>query len=232
MFQLIMTIITFIIGCGFFYLSKGDPIFLRIKIMLIGYLPFIIFLTLLLICYFKCNTIPSQYVITTITAILTFFLLGYYISAIFICAFEEAENPITDVRYYKGKVNGNLLKVFPTDIPNDVEDVSFIYSPGVLQAGTDVALYYVDKNMNIDKFDKKYRPISEWVGHVREYNDKDGLLSGAFSNTPYKYKNENDYIIYLVKSRCDKSGYCNHGNFLFAAFNEKTNEVIFKSSEW
>ena len=195
MVPLIMSIITFLIGCVFFYLSKGDPFNLRVKIVLIGYLPFIIFLILLLLCYFKCNTKKSIDIISAISAVLAFLLLGYYVSAIFICAFEEAENPITDIRYYKSKVNGSLLKAFPKDIPDDAEEVSFIYSPGVLQGGTEVALYYIDKNMTIDKFDKKYRFKAEWIGHINEYNEKNGLLSGAFSNTPSQYKNENDYSI-------------------------------------
>lgn len=231
-FPFIMTIITFIIGCGFFWLSKGDLFNLRIKILFIGYLPATIFLALLLIGFFKCNTKESKDVITIPSVILTFLLLGYYVCAIFICAFEEAENPITDVKYYKDKVNGSLLKVFPKEIPDNVEKVEFIYSPGVLQGGTEIALYYVDKNMTIDKFDKVYKSKAEWIGHAKDYNEKKGLLAGGFSNTPAEYKNDDDYVIYLVESRCDNSGYCNHGDFLFVAFNEKTNEVIFKSEDW
>lgn len=231
-FPFIMTIITFIIGCGFFWLSKGDPFSLRIKILFIGYLPSIIFFFLLLICYFKCNTKKSKDTITILSTILTFFLLGYYVSAIFICAFEEAENPITDVRYYKDKVNGSLLKVFPKEIPDDVEKIEFYYAPGILQGGTNYSLYYIDKNMTIDKFDKKYKEKAIWIGHKEEYIKEEGLLTGAFSYTPANYKNEDDYIIYLVESYCDDSGYCNHGNFLLAAYNEKTHEVIFKAKQW
>lgn len=31
---------------------------------------------------------------------------------------------------------------------------------------------------------------------------------------------------------CDNSGYCNHGNYIIAAFNKKTHEVIFSSEQW
>lgn len=68
--------------------------------------------------------------------------------------------------------------------------------------------------------------------HKKEYTEKNGLLAGAFVYTPVYYENEDDYILYLVEGRCNDSGYCNHGDFLIAAFNEKTNEVIFRSEEW
>ena len=145
----------------------------------------------------------------------------------------QAVNGVSNPIFYKHYVSGtHLTKVFPENIPKNVTDVQFHYNPPLLQGGMIHYLYYVDENMTSDKFDKKYRFKAEWIGHINEYNEKPGLLGGAFSNTPSQYNNENDYIIYLVKSRCDKSGYCNHGNFLLAAFNEKTNEVIFKSEDW
>ena len=86
--------------------------------------------------------------------------------------------------------------------------------------------------MTKEKFDKEYKNKAIWIGHKEEYTEKEGLLSRVFTYTPSYYKNENDYIIYLIEGRCDDSGYCNHGDFLISAFNEKTNEVIFSSGEW
>ena len=128
-------------------------------------------------------------------------------------ALDAVENPITDVKYYKREIKGHLLKVFPSDIPDNVEKVEFYYAPGILQGGTNYSLYYVD-------------------GHKDEYTEKMGLLTGAFSYTPAEYENEDDYIIYLIEGNCDNSGYCNHGKFLMTAYNEKTNEVIFRSERW
>lgn len=232
-FPFIMTIITFLIGCFFGSLCLGRPFSIVAVIeFFISFLPCINFLTITLVCYFSCNTQKSKIIINVITAFFTLALMEYYVIAIFICAFMEVLNPVTDVRYYTKHINRGDLEVFPEEIPDNVEDVEFIYAPGVLQGGTEMALYYVDKNMTIEEFDNKYKDKAEWVGHINEYNIKRGLLSGAFSNTPAYDNNEEDYIIYLVKSRCDDSGYCNHGNFLLAAFNEKTNEVIFKEEGW
>lgn len=229
-FPFIMTILTFIIGCSFVCLCKYSPLNLKIKISLIGYLPTLIYLILLLICYFKCNTKKSQIVITILSIILTFFLLFYYFMAIFF--YVISDNPVTDVKYYQNAVNGKLLKVFPAEIPDDVKKVKFYYEPGFLQGGTIYSLYYIDKNMTEDKFDKKYRNKAIWIGHKKEYTEEKGLLTDAFSYTPSYFKNENEYLIYLIESKCDNSGYCNHGKFLLAAYNEKTNEVVFQSEQW
>ena len=66
----------------------------------------------------------------------------------------------------------------------------------------------------------------------KEYTEKSGLFAWAFSNTPVEYKIEDDYIIYIVNNHCDNSSYCNHGDFLFVAFNDNTIELIYKSKEW
>ena len=81
-------------------------------------------------------------------------------------------------------------------------------------------------------FNEKYKDNAIWIGNIDEYDEKEGLLTGAFSNTPAYDKNSSDYVIYLYEDYCDDSGYCNHGEFLFAAFNEKTSEVIYKHEYW
>lgn len=86
--------------------------------------------------------------------------------------------------------------------------------------------------MTKEKFEKKYSNEAIWIGHKENYTEKKGLLSSAFAYTPAYYTNENDYIIYLIEGRCDDSGYCNHGNFMLTAFNEDTNEVVFRSEQW
>ena len=86
--------------------------------------------------------------------------------------------------------------------------------------------------MTDEIFMKKYKNKAIWIGHIDEYTDKKGLLSGVFNNTPAHDKNINDYTIYLMDGDCDNSGYCNHGNYIIAAFNKKTHEVIFSSEQW
>lgn len=231
-FSFILGIIIFVIGCLFVLISKGNILKTRLLISLIGFIPFIIFLSIIMI--------KKKFVIeknknsfnTIIFFLLPLFFLYYFVS-IYICVIIEAINPITDIKFYKNKIKGTeLLKVFPKEIPTDVENIKFYYAPGILQGGTEYILSYTDKNLSFEEFDLKYKKMAIWIGYKEEYTENNGLITGIFSNAIVEYKNENDYIIYLIEGKCDNSGYCNHGDYLFAAFNEKTNEVIYKSEQW
>ena len=228
----IMTIITFIIALWFFLTSRGDPTFLRMKIIFFGLLPFILFFILFLISYFKCHSEKVRKAITTTCCVLVFFVCIYYMGVIFITAFEETENPARDIKYYKDIVYGKLLNAFPKKIPEDAENVQLFYSPGALQAGTKYVLYYVDRNMSIDKFDKAYRNKAKWIGHINDYDSSPGIFFGLVSYDLVAFNNSNDFIIYLIDSHCNNVDRCNHASFLFSAFNEKTKEVIYVSEEW
>ena len=113
-----------------------------------------------------------------------------------------------------------------------MDNIHFYYAPGILQGGTNYSLYYIDKNLTREEFDKRYREKAIWIGCKSEYAEKSELLASAFSFTPVDYNAEDNYIIYLVDRNCDDSGYCNHGNFLFVAYNEETHEVIFRAEFW
>ena len=89
--------------------------------------------------------------------------------------------------------------------------------------------------------EKIFYPSRNKEGLLSIYLDSDGVYTAIYNEKFHRtntivatqqYSNENDYIIYLVAGECDDSGYCNHGEFLFSAFNEKTNEIIYKSEVW
>lgn len=232
-FPFIMSIITFVIGCFFVQSSVGIPFKEQLVILLISFLPFIIFIGTTLLSYRFSRDIETKNMFNWITGILVFFLLLYYLIAIFICGFIVAFNPITDEKYYKHYVNSSYLtKVFPKNIPRGMDNIHFYYAPGILQRGTNYSLYYIDKNLTKEEFDKRYREKAIWIGCKSEYAEKSGLLASAFSFTPVDYNDEDNYIIYLVDRNCDDSGYCNHGKFLFVAYNEETHEVIFRAEFW
>ena len=233
LFILIPMIITILIGL---FLSSGiigRNLETQIEILLLSFFPFILYLILLFLFIKNKDNLTKTIVLKWIFRFITIGLLFYYLFALIVIGFEEAESPVTNPKYYNQYINSTgLKKLFPDKIPSNVENVKFYYAPGMLQAGTRYTLYYVDKNMTLSMFDKKYKDKAEWIGHIKEYNEKEGLLAAAFSSTPANYNNEDDYIIYLVDSDCDKSGYCNHGYFLLVAYNEKTHEVIYASESW
>lgn len=232
-FPFIMCIITFIIGILLSLGLVGLPLKAKILILLASFIPFILFLIITFIMY-KFNEKKKVVSAFKVFALILFcLLLYYYFIALFVINAIEATNPVTNPKYYSYYVtDSRLKKAFPNKIPKNVDNVKFYYAPGFLQGGTRYTLYYVDNNMTLDKFDKTYKKKAEWIGHKNEYTEKFGLLSSIFYSTPSEYKSENDYIIYLIDGDCDNSGYCNHGYFLIAAFNEKTHEVVFSSEAW
>lgn len=230
--ELIMSITTFLIGIMFYNSSAiGIPIAGKLMIITASFIPFFTFLLIIVLSYyFKEKYIKVFKIISIIFSLL---LVFYYLIALIICALTSVTNPVTDPKYYNRYVNGERFEnVFPKEIPKNVKNVNFCYAPGILQGGTFYSLYYIDENMTKEKFDKKYKNKSIWIGHKEEYKEKSGLLSHVFAYSPVDYDNENDYLIYLIKGECDDSGYCNHGELLLVAFNEKTNEVLFKSGDW
>lgn len=233
-FPLIMSIITFIIGIFLSYDSIGFPLKAQLIIFLAAFIPCILFLIFLFVIYKNKEKQKVYSVFKTISIVITCLLLFYYFITLFVIAITEATNPMTNSKYYSYHIfiTPGLKDTFPNKIPKNVENVSFYYAPGVLQGGTRYTLYYVDKKMTLDEFDKKYKKKAEWIGHKNDYKDKPGLLSGAFYTTPSEYKNENDYTIYLIYGRCYKPDSCNHGDFKIAAFNDKTHEVIYSAESW
>lgn len=230
---IVMCILSFAMGCFLAVCSKGDPFEARLQILFIGYLPFLVFLVLMIFNNLFYEKRELRIFLKILSWIFSSLLLFYFFVAFIMIAFIEALHPVTDIKSYQDKVKGDwLLKVFPKEVPNHVESIQFYYAPGILQGGTVFALYYVDKNMNLEKLDKKYRKNSIWTGKKEEYTEFRGLFSGAFSETPAVYKNENDFYIYLMDANCNSKNDCNHGRFLFVAVNEKTKEVIYKGEEW
>lgn len=228
--SIIMSIVTLLIGIILYYsMGIGLPFKEGLIVFLSSFLPFFVFLIITIV--FCCFKEKVKKVFKIISIILCPMLLFYYFITLFLCLALSSMHPITDIKYYNHYVSGELLKVFPKKIPKDVKNVEFYHSTGFLQGGVDYYLYYIDEDMTKEEFNDKYKDMAIWIGYKDEYTEKDGLFAGLFTYMT-DYENENDYLIYLIEGNCDSSGYCNHGNLLAVAFNEKTNEVIFRSGTW
>ena len=197
----------------------------KVNYSIIKFFPFLVFLIFSLFCYFFRERKTAVLVLKIISIVLASLLIIYYLISMFFIVLIEVMNPI-DV------YSSSLTRAFPKKIPNNVSNVKFIYSPGILQGSTSYTLYYVDEQMTTNKCNKKFSDKAIWIGYLKDYNEKGGLLSGAFVGTNIEYERENDFMIYLIEGSCYKSGSCNHGDFLFAAYNKDTHEVIYRSEDW
>lgn len=231
-FSVSMCAITLLIGILLYGSNAiGLPTREKAIIFLASFIPFFIFFIITILSHrFKEK---YENIFKLISIIISLFLVFYYLISSFVCVLLSATNPVTDPKYYNYYVTGKRLKnVFPSKIPSNAKDIEFYYAPVFFQSGPIYSLYYIDDNMTKEKFDKEYKNKAIWIGHKKEYTEKNGLLSGAFIYTPSYYENEDNYTIYLIEGRCDDSDYCNHVDFLLAAFNEETNEVVFCSKQW
>ena len=237
-YYVIMCNITLIIGSFLVYNSLGVSLKPQLIILLFSYLPLILFLINTVIVIKNKEKKKIVNIFTGLSIFLTCILIFYYFFVIFIIVLMQAMYGVSNPHFYKQYVSDSYLnEVFPQSIPINVSNIVFHYNPPFLQGSMIHYLYYADKNMTINKFDKKYKNKAIWIGHKNEYNEKQGLLTSdlvMFEEGAYNRRtsHENDFIIYLIKGKCDDSGYCNHGEYLLAAFNEKTKEVIYKSEIW
>ena len=193
-FKIILCILTFLIGCLIFCsIAIGISIKEQLIIMLISFLPFLIFLLITIFSYYH----KEKYKIVLWGRI-------YYFIATILCIILQSLNPVINPNYYNYYIQtSNLKEKFPNKIPNNAENIKFIHSIGIFQGGTVYSLYYIDNKMTDEIFMKEYKNKAIWIGHIDEYTDKKGLLSGVFNNTPAHDKNTNDYTIYLMDEDCD-----------------------------
>lgn len=196
-------------------------------------IPFILCLIITILTNIFINKRIIKIISNFISALLVFVIPIYYLIISFDSGLYQLENPLINIKYYERYYNNVdvLKKVFPKEIPQPAENIEFKYYPGLLQGATEYSLYYIDPNMTFEKFDKLYKNKSEWTGSIKEYNEKEGLLSGIFNSIAIKSDKEN-FKIYLIEGKCDKSGYCNHGNYWVTAINKDTKEIIYKYSNW
>lgn len=225
-----LTIFTFLIGIWFIFCNLGVyfPIFLQIA--LLGNIPFLLFFSFSILKNIL-HTQKAKVLVSSAIILCGIFLPFYYFYAIFFSAISEIDNSIINPKYYKLKINDpTLLQAFPKEIPKNVTNVVFIVQPGFLQGGSIISLYYVDSQLNVEAFHNQYKDKAIWSGTIQQYDQSKYNLS--FYKTPVENKNESDFLIYLIDGKCDDSGYCNHGYFLFVAINEKTKEIVYKEEQW
>ncbi len=199
------------------------------------------FITLYSIVIILTNKYKDKKYTQAISLLMSLFILMLFFMNLIFWGFDtamrETEHPTDDITKYN-MYDKFLLRVFPKEIPKTAEDAHYMYASGFLQAPTRYILYYTDKNIDVDAFDKKHRKRAIWVGYKNEVKNDNSLKEGVhvklgdydLSETPIE--KSDDFKIYLRDYDCDHSGWCNHGFYLYCAINEKTKEVVYKFSQW
>jgi len=84
---------------------------------------------------------------------------------------------------------------------------------------------------SLEDIDYLYKDKAEQISYTGDYYTKYGIINDFLSQADIHDKIDN-YVIYLIDSRCDNSGYCNHGEFRLVAFNELNKEIVYQYSYW
>ena len=157
----------------------------------------------------------------------------FYLIMSFVIAFSDLGADITNPKYYKDFMYRELYIAFPKKIPKTAEDVEFFHRDPFLQGGEINYLYYIDKTLNHESIEKKYKEKAIWVGKIDGENQPQGTPDSfnIFWVQGTKGR-QSDFTMYVMKASCYKSDSCNHGEFIIVAYNDKTKEIIYKEEDW
>ena len=239
-FKLIVTIILFIllIVFTFYYgysitsdeIYRPIPLLLKIVIIFFNYLPFIIYLLFATITYIKKINKAWIAIIISIP-ILSIYLIVHGLKTISYTDTYSEINPKYYSKYINNRSQRSFFNYFPKEIPKSAKKAYF-YDNGV---DTNI-LYYIDNNISESKINKKYSKKALWIGYLDDKDTSKCLQYEPFSNTPIDdIEKQKDFKIYLIECDCNdeflggkKMNYCNHGHYVFIAYNNKTHEIIYK----
>lgn len=217
----------------FIYLTRYDSWNYRYIIIILGSLPFLSYLTLTIIINKYFDNKKIRIIIKVCSKILLFLSLFMHIFTLFKGAILEYEHPEINIKHYSKFIKDyNLTEYFPSYIPESAKNTKFVLEPGFLQGGTTISLYYIDEKFDIKNYDNLYREKAEWMGQYNDYSEKYGLLNDLFNDNLINYIDKDNFSVYLFNSKCDDSGYCNHGIYSLLAINENTKEVLYEYQNW
>lgn len=138
----------------------------------------IFWIVLYFIVIYLTNKFADKKYITGISLIISIvILIVFFVNYIFMCldlTLNETKHPTDDIKRYNIS-NQQLLKVFPKRIPKSAIDAHYMYAPGFLQAPTRYILYYIDKSIDINEFNKKNSKEAIWIGYKNEIENSQDL---------------------------------------------------------
>ncbi len=233
-FQCIMFILTLIIGIWILFTNNlAYGIKPYILCFLTAIIPPLSFLRYIIKKYKSYKNKETRSDINWNTAIISVGLPIFYILMVFIIFGMTLGVDVKNPRYYKQFLNEELIEIFPESIPKNAEKIKYLHSDPFLQKGEENLLYYVDKSLEQNVVDNKYREKALWIG---KFDDEDKPKSiGNPINQLYdidEIGNVEDFLVYVFKDSCYGDGYCNHGEYIYVAYNDVTKEIIYKQEHW
>lgn len=235
-FPAIMTIISFVLFLGLYYVVVFETIGQYYIKGLIFATPFIAFLIIaVLTARDKIKISVSSVITWVLIPVLAFIMMSY---SVFMIA-DAATSGIEDVSKYERVINesgypeNKLISFFPAKIPKDATDVKFHYNIAFLQGGESFVLKYKTTSGDIQAYIDEFSSKAEWFGTRQDGYEQDSIVGW---NTDYLYDDEpelpEDFIVYLLYSRPYQENDWNHGEVCLVAISAERNEIIFNTEDW
>ncbi len=217
-FPLIMAGIAFLcfLLAALLFGSFVQPLYLKIALLL---LPTLILLAVSILAYTKIMSAKATTVLTVILSVVLFFASAFYA---FILFFQHVTFEVTDIRYYgrafsKIKDEDGVDNIFPSAIPNGVENVQFSYLPQFLQGGEEFKLSFETSENELEIWSEVLSEKAVWIGSDADWHNELNWSSG-----------ETDAVRYMLFW---DGGY-NHGEWSFVLIFEDENRIEFRYSDW
>lgn len=198
---------------------------------LLYFIPSLIFIMLLLL--YKNNRIKKRNLLIIQFSVIICSIIYIFILSFISLIVELTDGGINNVTNYGRVYNYNNFEYFPKKIPNNAKNVIFHYNPSIFQGGEIFSLYFKTDDNTLKKYTEKYQEniITEENNKIKDIKKmEDSILY----YTPYKnsINDINDFNIYSLYSKCDSSGYCNHGMMKLILIKNDTNEILFYYENW
>lgn len=227
-FPAIMTIISFILFVGVYWLLTYKSITPYYFKALLFAFPFIFFGVITFLTAQGSLKIMASSVITGLSVI----GLGVGFSFILLfLSFDIATTETRDIEKYERVLRlteDPLTQHFPSKIPNDAENIYFRHHSGFMQGGELLYLRFKTDWRIIQNYKNKFSEQAEWIGK----NNQALLKKYEFLTWGELEKLPEDFTVYIFSSKPYRSNDWNHGEFSLAAMNEKNNEIIFLMEDW
>ncbi len=147
-----------------------------------------------------------------LTSVLTVVLLFLSVFYVFLLSVWTATTETTDTKYYGRAYHAidheeHAREFFPASVPEDAEDVSFLYTPQFLQGGEVFRLSYRTGEDRIAEWIERLESAAEWSGSNEEWiRSHNGIFSGTDSIRYQLYWDggfNHGEICYILISRAD-----------------------------
>ncbi len=234
-FPAIMTIISFFAFVRIYFVlitTSVEPKYLEGLIFLV---PFACFGIMTFLGAKERYKIASSPVSTCLVII----ILGFFmLFALIVISFDTATTETKDAGKYQRVLqlsdypDNELIKCFPSEIPNNAKDIVFQYNPAFLQGGEVFLLKFATDIESIENYSKEFSLNSKWVGKPNDSEaGENGICTGMFDNLGYTDLPE-DFVIYLIDSKAYKPNDWNHGVITLVAISKQRKEIIYFAESW